>query len=81
MNQIEIDESTIELKTENGNTISKKFEWHYLAKTQFLVIQFNDFVMTANRNYSISIGFTGFLKNDNYGFYKSFYLDDYGQKR
>ena len=81
MNEIQIDESSIELRREDDIVISTNFNWNYVVTTQFLIIQFNESVMRENINYSISIRFKGFLKNDNVGLYKSFYLDDNGQKR
>lgn len=81
MSQIEIDESTIELSTGSGQLITNNFHWFYVSETQFLTIQYNEIVFRENDNYSISIGFKGLLKNDNAGFYRSFYLDDNGNKR
>jgi hypothetical protein len=55
--------------------------WSFQPDTQFLVIEFNRDVFIANNNYTISIGFTGSLKDDNVGLYRSSYLDSEGNKR
>jgi len=83
MNQIEIDGSSIELRHLNGLLMNSKFEWTYVEKTQFLIIEIlnGSEALIQNNSYSIGIRFKGFLKNDNAGFYKSFYLDNDGNKR
>ena len=83
INHIEIDGSSIELRTSNGLLMNSKFNWYYVEETQFLVIEIlNGFEnLKEDNSYSIGIRFKGFLKNDNAGFYKSFYLDNDGKKR
>ena len=83
MNHIEIDASSIELRHFNGLLVNSKFEWNYVEKTQFLIIRIlHGFETLIEKNsYSLGIRFKGFLKVDNAGFYKSFYLDNQGSKR
>ena len=47
---------------------------------EFLIIELNN-QLTANLNYTISIKYQGYFKDDNVGFYRSFYFDNQGTKR
>ena len=38
-------------------------------------------MLEVNRNYSIYMKYTGLLKSNNYGFYKSSYLNSNGTKK
>lgn len=81
MNKLDIHENTIQLKLSNGQLLTSGFSLNYEQETQFLILDYHNFILKENNNYTIRLDFKGFLLNDNAGFYRSFYLDDEGNKK
>jgi len=77
-----IDNSSLEFTSYlHSDLMIRQFDWDYDAKLQFLIIDFKRDLLKENQDYSIRIGFKGYLRDDNSGFYRSSYLDSNGKKR
>jgi aminopeptidase N len=77
-----IDNSSLEFTSYLHNDLMlRQFDWDYDSKLQFLKIDLKKDLLKENQYYSIRIGFKGYLRDDNSGFYRSSYVDTNGQKR
>ena len=56
------------------------FDFTFEEKTQFFIADISQ-EFKAGNNYSITVSYTGYLQDDNTGFYRSSYTDDNGNKR
>ena len=79
---IDIRNDSLVLTSETDNSLDRRnFNWEFDSLNQFLIFSFEKEVFEANKNYSLSVKFTGYLQSDNIGFYKSSYTDQNGNTR
>jgi aminopeptidase N len=82
INKLLINNSTLSVKgiTDTSFPEIKAFNWINDYERQFFVANLAQ-EFKASHNYSVFIKFTGYLTDDNAGFYRSSYLDNNQQKR
>ena len=82
INKLEINNATVSVKSITDATFNevKGFSWKNDFERQFFVASLNQ-KFKANHNYTVFVQFTGYLTDDNAGFYRSSYLDDNNQRR
>ena len=80
---LEIDNDSFELisLTQADFAPIKRLMWDFDNKRELLMINLNQETLLKNNNYMISVGFRGYLKQDNTGLYKGYYKDTNGNKR
>lgn len=88
---IEIDDLSFELKSLSNNDfipVHKLVKSNYLIEnisydnqTQLFQIDFFKNSFIKNEEYMLSMNFKGLTRGDNYGLYKSSYIDNLGNKR
>jgi aminopeptidase N len=77
LNDLIIDNSTLSLQSLTDETFSSlsSFKWYNDYERQFFIGNLSVSFKSGN-SYKLSTKFTGFLKDDNKGFYRSSYIDD-----
>ena len=91
MVDLDIDNSSLELiKLEttprdsqriSDSVAIRNFAWTHDVQRQFFVADFGYNIFVKGREYVVNIGFKGYTKDDNAGFYASSYRDANSQKR
>ena len=80
-----IDNSTLTLKSLQEDQDFKdsltNFTWRNDFEREFFIAEFSSDIFKKDHNYSIHIEYTGFLKTDNIGFYRSSYSKTDGTKQ
>jgi len=81
INKLLINNSTLKVTslTDTSFTETVGFTWRNDFERQFFVASLSQ-TFKANNNYTVFVQFTGYLTDDNAGFYRSSYLDN-NQKR
>ena len=64
----------------NASFVLTDFAWEHDEEREFFTAMLPT-NLQATRNYTITIGYVGYLLQDNVGFYKSSYTNSNGQKR
>jgi aminopeptidase 2 len=77
LNNLIIDNSTLSLQSLTDETFSSlsSFKWYNDYERQFFIANLS-VSLKSGHSYKLSTKFTGFLKDDNKGFYRSSYIDD-----
>lgn len=65
----------IDIKDQNSSTSVEVIDNKFIVKNEQLEIQFNEPGLIVDRIYKVQITYTGKLRNDMTGFYKSSYID------
>jgi aminopeptidase 2 len=81
-NKLLINNATLSVKSLTDQTFGeiKAFSWRNDFERQFFVANLTK-TLKANQNYTIFVKFTGYLTDDNAGFYRSSYFDNNQQRR
>ena len=82
INKLLINGTTLSVKSLSDSSFTeiKGFSWTNDIERQFFVANLAQ-QFKANQNYSVFVQFTGYLTDDNAGFYRSSYLDNNQQRR
>ena len=82
INKLEINNATLSVKslTDLSFTEITAFNWRNDFEKEFLMASLPQ-TFKKNNNYTVFVQFTGYLTDDNAGFYRSSYTADDGQKR
>ena len=82
INALLINNGTLSVKslTDSSFTEIKAFNWRNDFERQFFMASLPQ-AFKRNHNYTVFVQFTGYLTDNNAGFYRSSYIDDNGQKR
>ncbi len=78
-----LDNSTIQVTSQTDKEFKasqKNLQWSYDPVTHFITFEF-DTKFKKGLNYTFSVSYQGFFKDDLTGFYRTYYQDDNGNKR
>ena len=79
--ELDISQSSIKVTNDANNAIQfNVFSTKYDEDTQIYSITLSQ-SLEINQNYSISMNYVGKIQANNFGFYKSFYIDSNGVRR
>ena len=82
MKDLELDKATLSLESSTDKDFKKKssFDYQYDNVTHFFTAKFDQPFRTYNK-YTFGVEFKGFTKDDELGFYRSYYFDENKNKK
>lgn len=83
MRDLDLHNSTLKLTSTTDKNFDKmqNFNWKYEKATHFFIAEFQSQIFRENNNYTFSVSFTGYTKEDNIGFYRASYHDSNNTKK
>ncbi len=83
VDNLKIENSSLRLESPSDASFTHvdAFYWTNDYERQFFIANFTRPLFKAGHNYTLSLSYTGYLKDDNAGFYRSSYLDNNGNKK